>query len=161
MRRLIYVGFFTLMLSSCFMGEQEVYLIPDGFEGPVILIVGESEGQPIKYENNKRVFEVPQNGILYTQFDNQKKYVRAEYYYVDRKAKKSQVQEIQIQQLSESEKAETSDPKIYWQHVYGGGDISFIVGKPKDLDKHLETLKKIEEEIFKDGTVIMHAKQKE
>ena len=162
MKKLIYLGFIVIFFSSCFRGEKEVFLIPEGFEGPVFVMVDESTGLPIKREEKKRIYEIPSDGVLYTQFDNQEKYIDIEYFYVSMNGAKTPIDHIQIQHLSETEKEEILDSKVYWPLVYGGkGDRSFIVGKPKDLKRHLDKLEEMKKEVFKDGTVIMHAKEKE
>lgn len=159
MKKLIYLGLIVIFLSSCFRGEKEVFLIPEGFEGPVIVMVNESTGLPIKREEKKRIYEIPSDGVLYTQFDNQEKYINIKYFYVGLNGIKTPIDRIQIQHLSEIEKKKIHDSKVYWPLVYGGkGDRSFIVGKPKDLKMHLDKLEEMKKEVFKDGTVIMHLK---
>jgi len=63
--------FFTLVLSvvlsSC--GEQEVVVVPDNYKGYIVVIFNQKNGEPIKYEEGKRVYEIPQDGILKTQFE--------------------------------------------------------------------------------------------
>jgi hypothetical protein len=63
--------FFTLVLSvilsSC--GEQEAVVVPDNYKGYIVVIFNQKNGDPIKYEGKKRVYEIPQDGILKTQFE--------------------------------------------------------------------------------------------
>jgi len=152
MKKLIYFGVIALMFNSCIWGEREIFLIPKDYEGPVIILVNEDKGNETKYEDGNRIYEVPKNGILYTKFDNQEKYVHIEYYYVDTNGQRTPIEDIEIQHLSEEEKSNITEPKAYWQLVYGGkGDRSFIIGKPKDLDKHLSKLEQLKKEAFNDG----------
>jgi len=160
MRKLIYFGLISILFSSCFWGEREVYLIPQGYEGPVVIMFDEVDGQQVNYEEKKRVYEIPTNGILYTQFKDQDKYVHMEFYYLTKKGDRTKVEDVEIQLLSDDEK-ETLDAKVYRYLVYGSGNISFIVGKLRDIEKHWSTLEELKKEVFKDGTVIMHAKEKE
>ena len=53
---------------SCTSGDDEVYLVPKGYSGRVLIFLDRPEGQPVKYLNGKRVYEIPPNGILKTQF---------------------------------------------------------------------------------------------
>lgn len=73
----------SLMLTNCnTKGEQEIIIVPRNFKGYVIIIHNQKDGMPTKYEGNKRVYEIPKNGILKTQFktnDGWREF--AEYYY--------------------------------------------------------------------------------
>lgn len=62
--------------------EPETYLIPDGFKGKVNIIFNQPNGSPVLYENGRRVYVIPSNGILLTQFKNEDGFVNHEYYYV-------------------------------------------------------------------------------
>jgi hypothetical protein len=83
MRAVIFFLIISFMLSSCDTnGEQEIIVAPNNFKGYIIVIFNQKEGTPIKYEGKKRVYEIPQNGILKTQFkvnDGWREF--AEYYY--------------------------------------------------------------------------------
>lgn len=79
-----------LVLSSCSQtAEPETYLIPQGFTGRVNIIFKRKDGAPPKYENNRRVYEIPPNGILLTQFKDEYGLVDHQYYYVDSNGKKT------------------------------------------------------------------------
>ena len=39
--------------------EPEDYLIPEGFKGRVNVIFNQQNGVPAKYENGRRVYEIP------------------------------------------------------------------------------------------------------
>lgn len=71
MRTVILFSFIlSLMLNSCnATGEQEVIVVPKNFKGYIIIIFNQIDGTPVKYEGKKRVYEIPQNGILKTQFN--------------------------------------------------------------------------------------------
>ena len=58
----------ALSMLSCNNPESETYLIPQGFTGRVNVIFSRKDGAPTKYENNRRVYEIPANGVLLTQF---------------------------------------------------------------------------------------------
>src|SRR5687767_10881838 len=68
------VTFFSLLLflSSCMnKAEPEIHLIPKGYKGPVIIIFEDKQGEPVKYEDGKRVYKIPLDGVLRTQFKKQ------------------------------------------------------------------------------------------
>ena len=71
-----------LVFSSCNRkAEPESYLIPEGFTGKVNIIFNRKEGSPVKYENERRVYEIPDSGILLTQFTANDGFIDRKYYY--------------------------------------------------------------------------------
>ncbi len=72
----------SLMLFSCDNGEQEIIVVPKDYTGYVLIIHNQEDGSPAKYSGEKRVYEIPENGILKTQFKfNHGWREFAEYYY--------------------------------------------------------------------------------
>lgn len=49
-------------------GEEEVIIVPKGYRGYVLIILNQKNGEAVKYEDKKRVYEIPSNGVLKTQF---------------------------------------------------------------------------------------------
>jgi len=99
--------FFVQMLSSCQRAEPETYLIPSSFTGRVQIIFNQNGipykyknmygkdtvytprlGEPIKYENGRRIYEIPLSGILLTQFKSNPGFIDTEYYSVDSNGKR-------------------------------------------------------------------------
>ena len=56
-------------MISCNTKENEVCILPENYIGYVVIIFGQVEGSEKKYENGKRVYEIPPSGILKTQFE--------------------------------------------------------------------------------------------
>jgi hypothetical protein len=77
----------VFLISDGFFGckhpEAENYYIPEGFKGRVNIIFDQSKGESSIYENGRRVYQVPTNGILLTQFKDEYGIVDHQYYYVD------------------------------------------------------------------------------
>lgn len=48
--------------------SPEIFLIPKNYQGEIIVIFNQENGIPVKYLNNKRIYEIPNNGILFTKF---------------------------------------------------------------------------------------------
>lgn len=48
--------------------DDEIHLLPKNFKGIVIIRFNVKNGKDELYENGKRVYEIPQNGILDTKF---------------------------------------------------------------------------------------------
>jgi len=58
----------SFMLLGCDTGEQEIIIAPRDYTGYIIVIFNQEDGKPVKYEGKKRVYEIPRNGVLKTQF---------------------------------------------------------------------------------------------
>lgn len=48
--------------------EKEIYIIPEGFRGKLIVFFDQPDGQKIQYENDARLYYIPSSGYLKTQF---------------------------------------------------------------------------------------------
>jgi hypothetical protein len=67
---------FIVFLSSCIQrADSERHIIPKGFAGLEIIIYDQKDGSPAKYNDGFRVYEIPENGILKTQFKHQSGYI--------------------------------------------------------------------------------------
>jgi hypothetical protein len=49
--------------------EKEIYFLPYGFTGRVVVFFNQSEGESMKHDHDFRVYEIPKNGILKSQFN--------------------------------------------------------------------------------------------
>jgi hypothetical protein len=63
---IILIAMLSLQCTS--KAAKEKYRIPYGFKGQVFIFFNMQNGQPKKYENGFRVYNIPSNGILATQF---------------------------------------------------------------------------------------------
>ena len=68
-------------------GEDEIHLLPEGYTGSVFIIFNQPDGQEKGYEDGKRVYIIPPDGILKTQFSPNEGLARVNYYYVNGKRK--------------------------------------------------------------------------
>jgi len=50
------------------VGETEIFLLPKGYQGAVYIIYNQKNGKPAKYENGSRLYEVPTEGVIPSQF---------------------------------------------------------------------------------------------
>ncbi|WP_156305420.1 DUF6843 domain-containing protein [Sphingobacterium endophyticum] len=82
MKNLIVI-FIILYLSGCTSkGEDNIYLLENGYTGKVIIIYNEQMGAEIEYEGNKRLYRIPASGVLKTQFSIDQGYkLFPEFYY--------------------------------------------------------------------------------
>jgi len=47
--------------------RADMYILPDGFDGPATIFFSDPGGIPEKQNGEKRIFEIPSSGILHTQ----------------------------------------------------------------------------------------------
>jgi len=78
--------------SSYFTGpEKETYLIPSDFEGEFRVIYGEKCGINPPFENDRRVLNIPDNGILIIQPKFEAGTIDHEYFLVDNKGNRKKI----------------------------------------------------------------------
>lgn len=84
----------VLVLNSCVRhAEPEVFLIPRNYVGVVVVVFDQRNGAARKYSEGRRVYEVPENGILLTKFPRTiHGLIDQKYYYVDERG--SRLREI-------------------------------------------------------------------
>jgi hypothetical protein len=84
MKNMIILWLLSIALG-CKNPEPETYLMPDGFKGRVNVIFNQPNGVPPRHENGRRIYKVPVDGILLTQFKDEYGIVDHQYYYIDRR----------------------------------------------------------------------------
>jgi hypothetical protein len=63
--------FCILLFAGCNRStpcEKEIYLLPKGFQGVIIVFFDQPDGQSIQYEDSARVYRIPSSGIIKTKF---------------------------------------------------------------------------------------------
>ncbi|HMH20158.1 MAG TPA: hypothetical protein VK563_00210 [Puia sp.] len=105
------------MLSSCYSkAEPETYLIPSSFSGKVNILFNQNGipvkykneygkdtiyvpqiGKPIKYEDGRRVYEIPSSGILLSQFKNNDGFINRKYFLVDSNGKRISLEIFELE----------------------------------------------------------------
>src|SRR3954471_340975 len=63
--------------------EHEVHLLPTGFTGPVVILLGDSTAPTPERENGARLFRIPRTGVLRSQLPVNEGWGLPDYYYVD------------------------------------------------------------------------------
>jgi hypothetical protein len=72
-----------LGLASCQNPEPADFLIPKGYSGRVAVVFEQKQGEKPKYANGRRIYEIPSNGILLTQFKAEFGFIDYRYFIVD------------------------------------------------------------------------------
>ncbi len=84
---------YLMTLSSCHRkAEPETYLVPKDFIGRVNIIMNQKEGSEKKYEDGRRVYEIPTDGVLLTQFTINDGLTDRKYYSVDGAGKRTELE---------------------------------------------------------------------
>lgn len=68
MRKYIAIIIVFSLFINCKRGEEEIYIIPENFVGQILVIYNQKDGIKPSYNNGKRVYYIPSNGVLKTQF---------------------------------------------------------------------------------------------
>jgi hypothetical protein len=71
--------------------EPELHLIPEGFEGPVLIAFNDPDGTQPKYDGKSRLYEIPPSGVLRTQFPPNDGWSRPVYAYVDEQGNRTPI----------------------------------------------------------------------
>lgn len=75
------VAFFIFIQVT--KASDDIFIIPADFKGTIVVIYGQENGTEKEYENGKRLYRIPQNGILNTQFELKGETANfGEYYYL-------------------------------------------------------------------------------
>jgi len=111
--------------------DDEIHLLPKGFTGIVVIRFNAENGKEKQYEDGKRVYEIPANGILDTKFEYNEGVANfPEFYYLD-KGKRIPI---------------PSKYKIY--SMQGGIADSDITNKGVDFESYLLCEEKNQDSLF-------------
>jgi len=131
--------------------EPEIFLIPKNYRGFVYISYNHKCGKPTKYEEDSRVYEIPNDGVLLTQFKDEQGFINQKFYLVD-KGKRIRIEELMVQDFNEEwslEKNKKEPPRnklaiFYSGRTYSDGSSEFFVGTYNDIKKYDSYEKTIE-----------------
>jgi len=83
-------GLLSVLYSYLTRPEKETFLFPENFRGAVYVIYDQKNGEPKAYEHKRRLYKIPDNGILFTQFKAEYGRIDHEYYFVDSHGKRTE-----------------------------------------------------------------------
>jgi hypothetical protein len=55
------------LFFGCNPGDNEAVIVPKDFKGYIVIIYNQKTGFPSQYDNGKRIYKIPQEGIYKTQ----------------------------------------------------------------------------------------------
>src|SRR5690349_12368190 len=67
MKRTILLTVVFAFCGSCDWSEPEVHLIPAGYVGTIYIVHNRPDGTPLKREGRARIYEIPTDGVLWSQ----------------------------------------------------------------------------------------------
>lgn len=100
--KLVFFSILFPFLFSCeHYCEPEVFLIPENYKGPIYIIYNQKNGTNKEYDNNKRIYRIPTNGILLTKFKDEYGTLNQEYYYISKDGKRTKLGILDIRDFNE------------------------------------------------------------
>lgn len=111
------IGVMTLLAAGTTLGacgptaDGEIHLLPEAYVGPVVIVYDQADGAPPERNaDGWRVYRIPADGILYTQFGtNYGTYPGPPKYYRDRKGERVEVDWLPRQEVASGAHAQRTD----------------------------------------------------
>jgi hypothetical protein len=79
----------------------EIFLIPTGYRGGIHIVMNESCGRAPSMEEKKRVYIIPENGILISSFKMESGIIDCEFYYIDAKGNRALIPKMMMSDFNE------------------------------------------------------------
>ncbi len=102
----------SAFISCAQQAEDSIRLIPDDYIGPVLIIFDQEDGEPEEYEDGKRLYRIPKDGVLKTQFGTNFGIQHHQFFYVDSNGSRTKIQFVFDQNKDSLSKIEDKS-KIY------------------------------------------------
>lgn len=83
--------------------EPETFLIPQNFRGQFAIIFNEACGQTISYEKGRRIYQIPDNGILMTNANRTFGVIDHKFYLIDENGNQIQLPEFHWSKFEEEQ----------------------------------------------------------
>jgi len=132
-RRALAAIILVILSTDCAKrAEPETFLVPSEYRGRVNVIFNQPKGQAERYENGRRVYEIPANGILITRFKDNYGIMNQQYFYFDSAGRREALKTLDVRDFNEEwtttrNKNEPSrdEPAVFFAArvgVYGNSD---------------------------------------
>ena len=123
--------------------EPETFLIPEKYRGKVLIVFNSKCGEEIEYENGRRIYKVPNDGILLTKFNDEQGFINQEFYLVDKNGNRKSIKQLDVRDFNEEWTTEKNPKEPSRQKLaifnagttYSNGNSEFCISKYKDLEK--------------------------
>ncbi|WP_170227626.1 DUF6843 domain-containing protein [Flavobacterium noncentrifugens] len=117
---------------------KETFLIPNGFEGRITVVFNQPNATQIPIENDRRIYKIPEDGILITSSKIETGILHQKYYYIDKSGNRTKINILDL------DKGATEIPMVVRYGtvgVYGNSDdvnpIEFLestIASKKNID---------------------------
>jgi hypothetical protein len=113
---LVLFSLISLGIISCRKkGEDSICLIPNNYEGNVLIIFNQHDGLDTSWEGKARIYRIDTTGILKTKFEAKYGVQRTHYYYVDSAGARTEVKVAFPSHSQESDQVVVVNPE-YGNH---------------------------------------------
>lgn len=106
---LLIISSIIILLYKLNQAEPETFLIPPNFRGQITIIYEEPCGQQPIYENGRRLYEFPENGMLVTNFKKTKGILNQEFYFVDETGARTEIPQKDVRDFNFKERLSKTD----------------------------------------------------
>ena len=97
----IFISILSIFSSYLTKPEKERFLIPEGFKGQVFVIFNQKDGRKEKYEDGRRVYCIPNTGVLFTQFKDEEGQIDQEYFYISKNGNRKKLGVLDTRDFNE------------------------------------------------------------
>ncbi|MCH4824543.1 hypothetical protein ML462_15325 [Gramella lutea] len=95
-------GLIFFLICSCIQNaEPETFLIPKDFRGRANIIYDQKCGLDEEYENGRRVYRIPEDGVLLTKFSKPSGFIDHKYYLVDKTGNRIELSKMDVRDYNE------------------------------------------------------------
>ncbi len=96
--------------------EPETFLIPQNYRGQIAVFYNETCGQETVYENGRRIYKLPESGVLITKFKENRGYLDQKFYLVDQNASKTEIPRFNRRNFDAEQRDRSRFPSISVQN---------------------------------------------
>jgi len=94
------LGYVAFSIVNAF-ARPETFLIPDGFNGVVYIVYDEQIGEPKEFEGLRRVYKIPETGVLFTKFKQTQGIHNRKFYYVTKNCDRKELGILDYREYNE------------------------------------------------------------
>jgi len=80
---IVLVTMYTACWGSFVNEKHELYLIPDGYVGPIVVVLGDPAGKDVERMNGSAIFRISSTGVLKSQYPPHENFRHMTFSYVD------------------------------------------------------------------------------
>lgn len=119
-KNIAYYLLLLLIITGCAQeAEDTIRLIPEGYQGTVLIIFNQEDGTQKEYEGNKRVYRIPENGVLNTQFKPNYGMQKYEFFYVNDKGERTEIPFVMTQDKKGFDEKDNGKTYAYLEQTLG------------------------------------------